>query len=61
MEGLHNEVVILKAERKKVEKHITFGQLPEDAKFERLAVSSKPDMAVSCQEKKVPRPSGFEG
>ena len=41
MEGLHNEVVILKAERKKVEKHITFGQLPEDAKFERLAVSSK--------------------
>jgi hypothetical protein len=21
----------------------------------------KPDMAVSCQEKKVPRPSGFEG
>ena len=39
--GLRAEVDSLKKKRKEVAKHITFGELPEDARFERLAVSSK--------------------
>jgi hypothetical protein len=32
-----------------------------DKSVEVVFMSLKSDMAVSCQEKKVPRPSGFEG
>ena len=35
------EIEALKAERKTVERHITFKELPEEARFERLAVNSK--------------------
>lgn len=40
-EVLSAEIDILKTERKTVERHITFKELPEDARFERLAVNSK--------------------
>lgn len=40
-ESLREELVKLKATRKAVKRHITFGELPEKARFERLAVSSK--------------------
>lgn len=38
---LNRELVNLKAERKTVTRHITFGELPEDARFERLKVHNK--------------------
>jgi len=40
-ESLREKIEALKAERKNVNQHITFGELPEEARFERLAVSSK--------------------
>jgi hypothetical protein len=40
-EQLRMEIAALKGKRKTVKRHITFGELPEDAKFERLKVSSK--------------------
>lgn len=40
-EVLSAEIEALKTERKSVERHITFKELPEEARFERLAVSSK--------------------
>ena len=40
-EALSAEIEALKAERKTVERHITFKELPEEARFERLAVNSK--------------------
>lgn len=41
VEHLRDEIQALKAERKKVNRHITFGELPEEARFERLAVNGK--------------------
>jgi prepilin-type processing-associated H-X9-DG protein len=41
VEHLRGEIVALKAERKQVKRHITFGELPEEARFERLAINSK--------------------
>ncbi len=38
---LREKVVALKGERKNTKRHITFGELPADARFERLALSSK--------------------
>lgn len=38
---LRGKVAALKGERKNTKRHITFGELPADARFERLAVSSK--------------------
>jgi len=38
---LRAELAPLKEQRKSVKRHITFGQLPESARFERLTVSSK--------------------
>jgi hypothetical protein len=40
-EHLREALSNLKKERKNIKRHITFGELPETAKFERLAVSSK--------------------
>jgi hypothetical protein len=40
-EQLRAELVPLKGQRKSVKQHITFGELPESARFERLTVSSK--------------------
>ncbi len=40
-EQLRAELVPLKEQRKSVKRHITFGELPESARFERLTVSSK--------------------
>ncbi len=40
-EVLSAEIEALKAERKTVERHITFKELPEEARFERLAINSK--------------------
>lgn len=40
-EVLSAEIEALKAVRKTVERHITFKELPEEARFERLAVNSK--------------------
>jgi len=38
---LREKVAALKVERKNTKRHITFGELPADARFERLALSSK--------------------
>jgi hypothetical protein len=38
---LREELVSLKEQRKSVKRHITFGELPVNARFERLTVSSK--------------------
>jgi len=38
---LKEELTTLKGQRKSVKRHITFGELPADARFERLTVSSK--------------------
>jgi transposase len=40
-EHLQEQLAALKAERKSVPRHITFGELPADAKFERLRIHSK--------------------
>lgn len=40
-EHLREELTAAKAERKAVKRHITYGELPKEAQFERLAVSSK--------------------
>jgi len=40
-EHLREELIPLKEQRKRVKRHITFGELPESARFERLTVSSK--------------------
>ena len=41
VEHLREELIPLKEQRKSVKRHITFGELPESARFERLTVSSK--------------------
>jgi hypothetical protein len=41
VERLREELAPLKEQRKSVKRHITFGELPESARFERLTVSSK--------------------
>ncbi len=41
VEHLREELTPLKEQRKRVKRHITFGELPESARFERLNVSSK--------------------
>jgi chromosome segregation ATPase len=38
---LKEKILDLKDRRKKVQRHITYGELPEEGKFERLAVNSK--------------------
>lgn len=38
---LNQELTTLKGERKNTTRHITFGELPEEARFERLAVHNK--------------------
>jgi len=38
---LRDKLTALKGERKKTQRHVTLGELPEDARFERLAVNSK--------------------
>lgn len=40
-EAIRGEMEALKLERKGMARHISFGDLPEDARFERLAVCSK--------------------
>jgi len=40
-EQLRTELAPLKEQRKSIKRHITFGELPESARFERLTVSSK--------------------
>jgi hypothetical protein len=40
-EQLRAELTPLKEQRKSIKRHITFGELPESARFERLAVNSK--------------------
>ena len=40
-ENLKTELIPLKEERKSVKRHITFGELPKTAQFERMTVSSK--------------------
>ncbi len=40
-EHLWTELAPLKEQRKSIKRHITFGELPESARFERLTVSSK--------------------
>jgi len=41
IDNLDKTIAAFKAQRKQVSKHITFGQLPEDQKFERLSTRSK--------------------
>ena len=41
MTVVNQELTILKAERKNVKRHITFGELPKEARFERLKVHNK--------------------
>jgi hypothetical protein len=41
VEHLREELTPLKEQRKCVKRHITFGELPENARFERLTVNSK--------------------
>ena len=41
VENLRAELIPLKEERKSIKRHITFGELPESARFERLNVNSK--------------------
>ena len=41
MTELHQNIAALKAERKAIKRHITFGELPEEARFERLTVHNK--------------------
>jgi len=41
VEHLREELIPLKNQRKNTKRHITFGELPESARFERLTVSSK--------------------
>jgi len=38
---LRDKLTALKGERKNTQRHVTLGELPEDARFERLAVNSK--------------------
>ena len=41
MTHLREELATLKAQRKETKRHISFGELPDDARFERLEVNSK--------------------
>jgi hypothetical protein len=41
MTELNQELATLKKERKSVKRHITFGELPEESRFERLKVHNK--------------------